>query len=139
MRLALSLFMLVGSLAHAQERHGFECKVENPFGKSTIQAEVSPTFSVELIDANERQIVLASMSQMCGRPMDFQKHCTLVDNSQTNFVSFSANCYESNDLNARWLAKFDLSFYESNGMGISHCSGAAVPTTSYKLSKCTKN
>ena len=137
MKIAVSIFVLIGSVAYAQNPHGFHCEVDNAFGNSAIHAEVAPAFSVGLIDANS-ETILASMTQMCGRPMDFQKNCTLVDNSQSNFVSYSASCYENNDSNGSWLAKFDISFYESNGLGISHCTGAALPINSYKLKKCTR-
>jgi hypothetical protein len=134
LKLAICL-LFFGLNAFAQNPKNFKCQVEDPIFKPDLNVQVSPEFSAQLTGKNSYQVVLASLSSMCDRPMDFAKNCVLTNNSQSNFVSFSAECYEDNNPSGRWLAKFDVSYYPSNGQGISHCS---TPSgyDSYELLKC---
>ncbi len=127
--------LFVGVNAFAQNNQNFKCQVTDPLFKAELIVQFAPELSAQLVGKNNYAVVLASMTSMCDRPMDFAKNCILTNNSQSDFVSFSADCYEGKDQSGRWLAKFDVSYYPSNGQGISHCSTPS-DYDSYRLSKC---
>ncbi len=114
----------------------YDCKVNDPVWNSVLSVQNSSILTANVKAEGRAQISLVSSNQVCGYTVDFTKHCTLTAESQPNYVSYSAECFENKDPNGRWFATFDFSFYRTTGTGLSHCRTSLGEAESYELTEC---